>query len=282
MTQDKGLALITGASSGIGAVYADRMARRGYGIILVARDARRLEEQASKLQRETQVEVEVLPADLTLKSALGAVEQRLSGDSRITMLINNAGIAMSGDLRAADPEGLESMIQLNAVAPTRLARAVLPGFIARRSGTIINVSSVVALAPERFNATYGSTKAYLLNLSLSLQRELADTGVRVQAVLPGATRTAIWEKAGTDLATLPPSIVMNVEEMVDAALVGLDRGENVTIPSLPDAADWDALTAARLKLGPNLSHDHAAARYRTRFGSTPSQPDRVAALRLQN
>ncbi len=128
----------------------------------------------------------------------------LRTNAGITALVNNAGVAMSGDLASADPDRLECMIQLNVLAPSRLALAAIPGFVARSRGTLINISSVLALAPERFNGSYSGTKAYLLNLSLRLQQEVANKGVRVQVVLPGATRTAIWEKAGTPLASLPP------------------------------------------------------------------------------
>jgi uncharacterized protein len=261
MSDGKGIALITGASSGIGATYADRLSKRGYDVVLVARDARALEARADELRGRYGVRVEVLPADLTAKGELLRVEGRLASDSRITALVNNAGTAMSGELASADPDRLESLIQLNVLAPSRLTRAALPGFIARRSGILINVSSVLALAPELLNGVYSATKAYLSNLTLKLQKELENTGVRAQAVLPGATRTAIWDKSGTGIANLPASMLMDVDEMVDAALVGLDRGEAVTIPSLPDASEWDAYTAARLKLGPNLSRDRAAARY---------------------
>jgi short-subunit dehydrogenase len=259
-----GLALITGASSGIGATYADRLARRGYDLILVARDLRRLDEHATRLRRESAVSVETLKADLTNQTDLLRVEERLRSDQRISVLVNNAGVAMSGVLNGADSGQLEQMIRLNAIAPSRLIVAALPGFVARKQGTIINISSVLALAPERFNAAYSGSKAYLLNLTLKLQEEVGGKGVRVQAVLPGATKTDIWDKAGTGIANLPPSMLMEVDEMVDAALVGLDRGEIVTIPSLQEVADWEAFTAARLKLGPNLSLDHAAARYRAR------------------
>ena len=261
--RSQGTALITGASSGIGAIYADRLARRGHDLLLVARDRARLEALATRLTDATGRSVEVIVADLTTKADLTRVEQVLRTDARITVLVNNAGIAMSGDLASADPDRLERMIQLNVLAPSRLALAALPGFVVRGRGTLINISSVLALAPEMFNGSYSGTKAYLLNLSVRLQQEVAGTGVRVQVVLPGATRTAIWEKAGTDIATLPPSIVMDVDDMVDAALVGLDRGESVTIPSLPDIADWEAYTAARLHLGLNLSRRHAADRYKT-------------------
>jgi len=258
-----GTALITGASAGIGATYAERLARRGHDLLLVARDRVRLEALAARLRADTGVSVEVLPADLTQRADLARVEQRLREDARITMLVNNAGIAVAGSLVDADPDRLEAMIQLNVVAPTRLAAAVAPRFAAAGSGTLVNVASVLALAPEMFNGSYSGTKAYVLNLSQALQHELAPRGVRVQAVLPGATRTELWERAGIELANLPPSMVMDVNEMVDAALAGLDHGETVTIPSLPDQGDWEAYSAARLALAPNLSRDRAAPRYRS-------------------
>ena len=261
-SEQPGTALITGASSGIGATYAERLARRGHDLLLVARDRARLDALAARLRADTGVAVEVLPADLTQRSELAAVERRLREDARITMLVNTAGIAVAGSLVGADPDRLEAMIQLNVVAPTRLAAAVAPRFAAAGGGTLINVASVLALAPELFNGSYSGTKAYVLNLSQALQHELAPRGVRVQAVLPGATRTELWERAGVELAQLPPSMVMDVNEMVDAALAGLDHGETVTIPSLPDHGDWEAYSAARLALAPNLSRDHAAPRYR--------------------
>lgn len=258
----KGYALITGASSGIGAVYADRLARRGYGLILVARDVERLEQLANRLRAEPGYAVEVIPADLTKPAELARVEEELARNEKITLLVNNAGVAMSGELIDADPDRLEQMIRLNAIVPSRLARAVLPGFVARGSGALINISSVLALAPELFNGAYSGTKAYLLNLTQKLQEEVGGKGVQVQAVLPGATRTEIWERSGGSLEQLPKEILMDVDEMVDAALAGFDQGEVVTIPALPDVDDWKAMTVARLKLGPNLSRDHAAARYK--------------------
>ena len=257
-----GVALITGASAGIGATYADRLARRGYDLLLVARDEQRLEELAGRLRSETGVSVEVLRADLTQRDDLARVEERLRSDAKITLLLNNAGIIVSGPLAGADLDRIESMILLNVVAPTRLAGAVVPGFVARGRGVIINITSILALAPEILNGSYSGTKAYLLNLSQSLHEEVGKSGVRVQAVLPGATRTEMWEKSGVEISNFPESILMGVDEMVDAALVGLDLGELVTIPSLPDTADWESFTAARLALGPNLSRNHAADRYK--------------------
>ncbi len=258
----RGTALITGASIGIGATYADRLAQRGHDLLLVARDRGKLEALSGLLAQAYGIKAEFIVADLTADADLRRVEQRLLTDPRISLLVNNAGVAMSGEFVDADSEQLEAMIKLNVLAPSRLARAALPGFVARGSGALINISSVLALAPEMFNGAYSGTKAYVLNLTLKLQQEVGAKGVRVQAVLPGATRTEIWSRSGTDVNTLPQEMLMDVDEMVDAALAGFDQGEVVTIPPLPDAEDWAAATAARLKLGPNLSRSHAAARYK--------------------
>ena len=254
--------LITGASTGIGAVYADRLARRGHDLILVARDRARLEALAGRLGDETGRRVEVMVADLTDPLGLRRVEGRLKADAAIGMLVNNAGMAASGTLAEVDPDLLERMVMLNSVAPMRLAAAAARGFLARGRGTVVNIASVLALAPERFNGVYSATKAFVLNLSLSMRQELGDKGTRVQAVLPGATRTEIWGRAGVDVDQFPAEMVMGVEEMVDAALLGLDRDEAVTIPPLPDVAEWERFTAARLAMGPNLSRSQVAARYR--------------------
>ncbi|MFN4117929.1 SDR family NAD(P)-dependent oxidoreductase [Acidovorax sp.] len=256
-----GAALITGASSGIGAVYADRLARRGYDLVLVARDGARLAALAERLQRHTGVQAEVLQADLTVRADLARVEQRLQTDARIALLVNNAGMAVSGTLATADLEAVEQMIALNVLAPTRLAAAAAKAFAARKGGTLINIASVLALVPEMFSGTYSGTKAYVLNLTKSLQQELGPLGVRVQAVLPGATRTEIWDRAGTPIQHLPADMLMEVDAMVDAALAGLDQGEAVTIPSLEAVHEWNALEDARRALGPYLSLRQPATRY---------------------
>lgn len=256
-----GTAVVTGASSGIGAVYADRLARRGYDLVLVARDAARLTALAERLARETGARTEVLQADLTNPADRARVEQRLQSDDSITLLLNNAGMAVSGTFLESDIDAVERMIALNVVAPTRLAAAVAKGFAARKAGTLINIASVLALVPEMFSGTYSGTKAYVLNLSKSLQAELGRHGVRVQAVLPGATRTEIWDRAGTPIAHLPQEMLMDVDTMVDAALAGLDQGEEVTIPSLEAVHEWTALEDARRALGPFLSLRDPARRY---------------------
>ncbi len=260
-TQQLGTALITGASTGIGAVYADRLAHRGFDLVLVARDAARLTARAERLRRETGRKVEWLKADLTAKADLAEVERRLREDESLTLLVNNAGMSVSGTLVDGDIDRFQAMIELNVIAPTRLAAAAARNFVTRKQGTIINVASVLALAPELFNGSYSGTKAYVLNLSLSLQKELEPAGVRVQAVLPGATRTEIWARAGVDVAGFPPEMIMEVDDMVDAALAGFDQNEPVTIPSLPDQAEFERYTAARLALGPNLSRNAPAERY---------------------
>jgi uncharacterized protein len=261
----KGTALITGASTGIGAVYADRLARRGYDLILVARNGDRLKTLAASLQSATGRTVEVLAADLTDKAALRTVEERLRSDKSITALVNNAGFGATASLVNSNIDDLENMIDLNVTALTRLTYAVLPGFLEKKRGVLINISSIAALSPEILNGVYSGTKAYVVNLTQSLNKEVKDKGVQVQAVLPGATASEFWDRAGIGgHQNLPKEIVMSSEEMVDASLAGLDKGELVTIPALPDVADWAKFDAARVALGPNLSRRHAAERYGVR------------------
>ncbi|HEX8587709.1 SDR family oxidoreductase [Pseudomonas sp.] len=262
-TQTQGKAVITGASSGIGFTYADRLAQRGFDLVLVARDQARLDALAADLRAKHSVEVDVVKADLTQPGDLGALEQRLRSDASITLLVNNAGVALNTTLAESDLGEVDRLIQLNIVALTHLASGAAAGFSARGTGAIINIASVVPMIPERFNAVYAASKAYVLSLTQSLAVELSEKGVQVQAVMPGATRTEIWERAGMDINAFPPEMVMDVNEMVDAALSGFDQKELVTIPSLPNAADWQAFTQARLALGPNLSLQHAAQRYKT-------------------
>jgi len=264
--ETKGVALITGASAGIGATYADRLARRGYDLLLAARDAARLEALAVRLRAETGVKVEVLQTDLTDKASLGRLEARLRGDEAITLLVNNAGAASFGTFVESDADRLEALIDLNVVAVTRLANAAGAAFVKRGKGTIVNVGSVVGLLPEYRSVVYGATKAFVLYLTQGLNEEIGGAGVTLQAVLPGATRTEIWERSGRDPADLDPARTMDVDELVDAALAGLDKGELVTIPSLLDPGQWDAFQTARLAMSPNLSNAHPAPRYGVKVG----------------
>jgi uncharacterized protein len=257
----KGTALITGASAGIGAIYADRLAKRGYDLILVARNQRRLAALAPRLKNETGRSVETIAADLNDKADLARIETVLRTNASITLLVNNAGVGAAAPLLNSDVEKMDEMIRLNVGALTRLTYAAVPGFVARGGGTIVNIASIVAISPETLNGVYGGSKAFVLALSQSLQHELAQKGVRVQAVLPGATATEFWDIAGLPVSNLRAGTVMSAEDLVDAALAGLDQGEIVTIPSLPDKAEWDGYEAARRAMSIRLSSTAPARRY---------------------
>jgi short-subunit dehydrogenase len=260
-TQPKGLAVITGASSGIGAIYADRLARRGYDLLLVARNRDRMDALAKRLAADTQRDVEILASDLTDTNDLARLERFLRENSRIALLVNNAGLGATAPLLKSNVADMSRMIALNVEALTRLTYAAVPSFVKRGSGTIINIGSIVGVAPERLNGVYGGTKAFVLAFSQSLRSELAETGVKVQVVMPGATATNFWSLAGKPVEHLPQEIVMAAEDMVDAALSGLDQGEFVTIPALPDVGQWQNYEAARQALLPNLSRREPARRY---------------------
>lgn len=252
--------LITGASTGIGAVYAERFAQRGHALVLVARDAVRLESLAAKLRSEHSIAVDVLQADLTQLSDLNSVEARLRDDTRIGILVNNAGAAQSGNFVDQSTDSIANLVALNTTALVRLASAIAPRLAKAGDGAIINIGSVVGLAPEFGMSVYGATKAFVLFLSQGLSLELSPLGVYVQAVLPAATRTEIWDRAGIDINTL--SEVMEVGDLVDAALVGFDRREPVTIPPLQEGERWDVLQTARQGLLSQIRQSAVAQRYK--------------------
>jgi short-subunit dehydrogenase len=258
----KGTALVTGASSGIGAVYAHRLAKRGYDLILVARNADRLSQLASRLTTETGRTIETLAADLGNKADLARIEDVLKTDASITLLVNNAGVGGTAPLLSSDVDKMQDMIDLNVTALTRLTYAAVPGFVARGGGAIINIASIVAIAPEVLNGVYGGSKAFVLAFSQSLKHELAGKNIRIQAVLPGATATEFWGIAGTPVEHLPTEIVMSAEDMVDASLAGFDQGEFATIPALVDVGLLKAYEDARQALMPNLSLAVPAPRYK--------------------
>lgn len=253
--------LITGASTGIGAVYAERFARRGHNLVLVARDKAKLESLAERLRQENGISVDILPADLTQTSDLAVVEARLREDAQIGILINNAGIAQSGSFTEQTPDSIENLIALNVTALTRLASAAAPRFVGAGEGAIVNISSIVGLAPEFAMTVYGATKAFVLFLSQGMNLELSPKGIYVQAVLPAGTYTEIWERAGIDISK--SSKMMDVDELVDAALVGFDRRELVTIPPLHNAGRWDGLDIARQALLSDIRQAEAAERYKS-------------------
>lgn len=252
--------LITGASTGIGASYAERFARRGHDLVLVARDVDRMGALADRLRQEHGVAVDIIRTDLTQPADIATIETRLRDDARIGILVNNAGTAIGGSFIEQSTDDVTRLVALNTTALLRLASAIAPRLAAAGEGAIVNIGSVVGLAPEFGMTVYGATKAFVLFLSQGLSLELGPKGVYVQAVLPATTRTEIWGHIGADVDTL--SNVMEVDDLVDAALVGFDRREPVTIPPLPDAGQWDALQAARQAMIPNYGNQHPAERYR--------------------
>ncbi len=256
-----GTALITGASTGIGSVYADRLAARGYDLILVARSKEKLNALADSLGSKTSRKITVIAADLNKRPDLLAVEKVLATDDSITLLVNNAGVGSMSPLLATSIDAMEELIDLNVIALTRLTYAAVPAFVARNKGAIIQIASIVGIAPEIMNGVYGASKAFVIALTQSLQHELGGNGLRFQAVLPGATATPFWDIAGVPLSNLPAEIIMTTDHMVDAALAGYDEGEIYTIPALPDVAQFNAYEAARQAMIGNLSRTEPAARY---------------------
>ena len=248
MTPSTKIAVITGASSGIGSVYADRLARRGYDLLLVARRGDRLQKLAAKLEQTCGIKAETLVADLEKEADLVALEAILAGNPAIRMLINNAGIARLNPVAETAMKESLAQIALNITALTRLTHAVLPAFKARNEGVIINIASALALHALPVSAVYSGTKGFVLNFSRGLQQELANTGIRIQVVLPAATATDLWDISGVPLAALAPESVMSVEHLVDAALAGFDQGESVTLPSMADTGLWERYDTARSDL----------------------------------
>jgi len=248
MISSKNIAVVTGASSGIGSVYADRLARRGYDLILVARRGDRLQNLATKLEQAYGIKAETLVADLEKEDDLARLETVLASNSAIRVLVNNAGIAKLSPIAETPTKESLSQIALNITALTRLTHAVLPAFKERNEGAIINIASVLAIHALPVSAVYSGTKAFVLNFSRGLQQELATTGVRVQVVLPAATATDLWDGSGVPLAALPQETVMSAENLVDAALAGFDQGESVTWPSMADAGLWERYDTARSAL----------------------------------
>jgi uncharacterized protein len=266
--QGMGTAVITGASSGIGAIYADRMAARGYDVVLVARNERRLGEVANRVGMAHGRSVTAVIADLNNQADLHLLEARIRTEKSITMLVNCAGFGAVSSLVDSDVDHMEDMILLNIRALTRLTHAVAPAFVARGTGTIINIASILAIQPAILNSVYGATKAYVLAFTQALHHELSARGVRIHIVLPGPTVTDFWRVAGMAHTSLPDDWMMTAEDVVDASLDGLDRGEIVTLPSLQDPADWCSFDADRHIFFQKLLHSTPAPRYRSSRSST--------------
>ena len=257
----KKVALVTGASSGIGAVYADRLAARGYDLILVARRADRLEALCAQIAKAHGVKAEPIVADLTLEQDVARIETILATQGDLQVLVNNAGVARLAPAAQTSATEALAQINLNITALTRLTQAAVPAFVARKQGLIINIASALAVHSLPISAIYSGTKAFVLQYSRGLQQELADTGVKVQLVLPASTSTELWDLSGVPLAALNKDTLMTTEHMVDAALAGLDQGETITWPSVADASLWDKYDAARAALFAGTQAGKPAPRY---------------------
>jgi short-subunit dehydrogenase len=217
-------AWITGASAGIGKAFAERLARDGYDLVLVARGRERLEALAHALHLQYGRNVETIVADLADSTDLALVERKIASDAEATMLVNNAGRLNVGSFVSLELDGEEALIRLNVVGTVRLTRAVLPRMIERRAGTIINVSSISGFLPGPFTASYNASKAYINSFTDALDRELDGTGITLQLLCPGFTRTEIIKRAGADASKIPAWAWMTTDEVVNASLARLGRG----------------------------------------------------------
>jgi len=257
----RGLAVITGASSGIGAVYADRLGAEGFPLLLVARRADRLEKVAADVKAKHGVTVTTLVADLASSEDLARLSSRV-GEEDVTMLVNNAGAGGLGPTAEARSEQLEQVISLNVTAVTRLSHAALARFRERGIGFLVNISSIMAHVPSGRGAVYSGSKAYVLNFTRSLQLEYANSAIRIQVVIPGPVHTEFFSSQGMSEGVFPADAYLTAEQMVDAALTGLAAGEAVTIPSMVDVEPWTTWEAARVTfMGTTLS-GQVGRRYR--------------------
>ncbi len=223
---------MTGGSCGIGDVLARRLAAEGTHLVVVARDRKRLEALAKDLTDRHGVEVEVLRADLAKKAQLATVEARLEEATLpVDLLVNNAGFGTFGPFIELDPDEEEREVQVNCNALVRLCHAAAPPMVARRSGTIVNVSSLASRSPAPTNAVFAATKAFVTHFSEALHEELRGDGVAVTCVEPGFTRTEFQERAGlTEQAGMPAFVWQSAEDVADATLAGARRGQALVVP----------------------------------------------------
>jgi hypothetical protein len=225
-------AVVTGASSGIGRAFAERLAADDYDLVVVARRADSLHALADRLRARHGVEVAVLPADLCDAAALARVEDAVRSDLRLELLVNNAGFGSEGPFHELDVAGEARMLRLNCEALLRLTHAALGPMVKRGGGAVINVSSGAGFVPSPFHATYAATKAFVTSFTEAIGEELAGSGVRVQALCPGFTRTEFQSAAGVDVSRLPEFVWQPPEAVVEASLDGLRRGALVVVPGL--------------------------------------------------
>jgi len=232
MQATRPLALITGASSGIGATFARQLAARGYDLVLVARRQDRLEQEARAIQAGHSVQAEILPADLTRDADLKAVEERIAAAPNLELLVNNAGFGIAGRFFSLPLDGQDQMHRLHVLAPMRLMHAALQGMVARKRGSIINVSSVSGFGQNPGSVSYSATKTWISSFTEGIYMELQSIGspVRVQALCPGFTLSEFHDTMSFDRSPIPAWMWMSVDEVVDASLRALDRGQLFVIP----------------------------------------------------
>lgn len=224
-------ALVTGATAGIGLAFAEALAARGHDLVVVSRRTRELTKLAERLGSDCAVECESLPADLVERADVARVAARLrSADRPVDVLVNSAGVGTFGPFGELDLEGELAEIALNVVALVELSHAAFAPMVARRSGAIVNVSSVAGSVPTPNSATYGATKAYVASFSQALHEEARGTGVRVMALCPGYTRTEFHDRAGLGPTRIPAFAWQTADEVVTVALRDLDRGRAVSVP----------------------------------------------------
>lgn len=225
------LALVTGASAGIGKEFCERLAARGYDLVVVAREGNRLEALKRDLEQRHGVAVEAFPADLTIDTDVSLVAERLTRSPQLSLLVNNAGFGTRGFLADASPAQQEAMLRLHTVAPMRLSQAALPGLLKNGKGGIVNVSSVASFLYSAGNVNYCATKAYLTTFSEGLAAELVGTGVQVQALCPGFTRSEFHQRMEADISQLPRWMWLSAAQVVETSLWSLERnGPVICIP----------------------------------------------------
>jgi short-subunit dehydrogenase len=228
-SHDRPCALVTGATSGIGAAFASRLAQNGFDLILHGRRQKELMDRAKNLERIYSTSVEIIIAELSRPDEIRKVEERINSLDRLDMLVNNAGYWEPGVFWEHSPDSLEAMIMVHNVAPVRFIRAALPRMLERDKGDIINVSSLGAYLNMVTLENYGATKAYLISFTESLHVALMGTGIRVQALTPGFTVTEFHSRLGADF-TKEQRTWMQPEEVVDESLRALGKGPVVCIP----------------------------------------------------
>jgi short-subunit dehydrogenase len=272
-SRSRPVALVTGASSGIGAAFAERLARDGYDLILVARRRDRLEALAERLRSEAGAEAEPLVADLADAQASSQVEARLAGDERLALLVNNAGFGGYRPFVEVEPKIVDDLIAVHIRAVARLTRAALPGMVRRGKGAVINVASLLALSgalppnPLPYRAVYAGAKAFILAFTEALSGELGESGVHVQACLPGLVDTEYHAATGRDPSKMPP--MMKAADVVAASLAALAQAEVVCVPGLDDASLLERLADVRRTVLMSANRPALSQRYRSSAGVSP-------------